>query len=257
MMNEDEKIEFFYEIFYPGLPRLGPGDDGCTRKALRLIADGCDPGSISALDLGCGNGGQTIQLALAGVGSILALDNHRPYLDELERRAAAAGVGAAIETRLGDMLDLDLEGLRFDLVWSEGALFVMGFESGLKTCLDLLAPDGFVAVSELCWIKDGAPPECRRFFESEYPAMVDVEENLRLIRACGYDLLGHFTFPESSWWEPYYLPLEKRLRAMAKIHAAEPEKLEMLEGVRAEIEICRDYSEYYGNVFFVMKHTRE
>ncbi len=36
-----------------------------------------------------------------------------------------------------------------------------------------------------------------------------------MIRACDYEVLGHFTLPESAWWEPYYQPLEERLRLRA------------------------------------------
>ena len=89
-MYENTQMAFLYEIFDAGLPRLGPGDAHTTRKALdMLLAKSLKPaaGSASAgmrvLDLGCGNGAQTIALAQAIAGTILAVDNHQPFLDEL------------------------------------------------------------------------------------------------------------------------------------------------------------------------------
>ena len=46
------------------------------------------------LDIGCGNGAQTLCLAATLGGRITAVDNHQPYLDELERR-----LGMALQTR--------------------------------------------------------------------------------------------------------------------------------------------------------------
>lgn len=194
-----------------------------------------------------------MQLAGGTAGAILALDNHRPYLDELNRRAGTLGFTATIETRLGDMQALTLDRESSDLVWSEGAVYVMGFQNGLESCFRLLVPGGFIAVTELCWLRPGAPAECRAFFGDEYPAMVDVETNLAFIERCGCELLWHFTLPESAWWEPYYLPLEARLQELRGGHAADSEKLEMVEWVQSDIEMYRENSDFYCCVFFMMR----
>lgn len=260
-MNEhQEQMEFFYEMLDASLPRLGPGDDASTTKALGMILASRTAGedteqetAYRILDLGCGNGAQTLQLAMNTDGRILAVDNYQPYLDELNSRAKTAGVSEKIQTCLGDMRNLRLDEVTFDLIWSEGALYVMGFPNGLESCFRLLAPGGAVAVTELCWLRHDAPDECQRFFESGYPAMVDVDTNLAAIKACGYDLLGHFTLPESTWLELYYKPLEVRLSDFRGRCAADPDKLEMIEWVQSEIDLFRKYSSFYGYVFYMMR----
>ena len=259
-MDSGKLPEFFYEIFDASLPRLNPGDEALTLKALNMLGWAGPrrekPAVARAtwiLDLGCGNGGPTITLARHTEGSILAVDNHQPYLDELQRRAEAAGVSDRIQVSLRDMRTLEKSEGPFDLIWSEGALFVMGFREGLAVCHSLLAPGGGLAASELCWLRPDPPAECREFFAAGYPAMADIEANLAAIRACDYEIVGHFTEPESTWWESYCRPLEARLRTLRKRHAADPEKLSMIEGIQREIDIYRQYSAFYGDVFFVMR----
>lgn len=82
-MNSQEQMEFFYTIFDASLPRLGPGDDSATLKALRMLFGerpqgrtlSCNTG-MNILDLGCGNGAQTLVLARNTEGIITAVDNH-------------------------------------------------------------------------------------------------------------------------------------------------------------------------------------
>jgi len=188
-------------------------------------------------------------------GTILAVDNHPTFLEELRRRAAAAGIGDKIQTRQKDMNALGREEGVFDLIWCEGAIFIMGFEAGLTAWRPMLAEGGLLAVSEMAWFRPDAPEECRRFFADAYPAMADVETNLATIRACGYKLIGHFRQPESAWWDSYYGPLGDRLAALRAQHGADAEKLGMLASIQMEIDLYRKYSDYYGNVFYLMRRN--
>jgi 2-polyprenyl-3-methyl-5-hydroxy-6-metoxy-1,4-benzoquinol methylase len=194
-MDMQEQMNFIHEIFSASLPRLGAGNDASTKKTLAMLLETKSSAGnafrsrkLRVLDIGCGNGGQTIQLAKDINGTILAVDNHQPYLDELRRRANAAGVAGKIQTLQKDMRDLGAEEGVFDLIWCEGAIFITGFSAGLAAWRSMLKADGLLAVSEMAWFRPDAPEECRRFFADAYPAMVDVSANLAGIRLVGFVL---------------------------------------------------------------------
>jgi len=196
-MDGQEQRHLFYEVFDPSFPRLGPGDDASTLRALDSLlrvggrgGDGLRPERMRVLDIGCGTGAQTLVLARHLDGTILAIDNHQPYLDELESRARAEGLAQKIRPCLKDMHALSKEDGVFDLVWAEGSLFIMGFQAGLETCFARLVPGGLAAVSELAWLLPAPPAECAEFFAAEYPAMLWLLMGTRI-----------------SWWA---LPTEKR-----------------------------------------------
>jgi len=259
-MDTEKQTEFFYEIFDASLPRLGPGNEASTKRALETLLPavsrregGAVVGPIRILEIGCGNGAATLPLAQHTEGSILAVDNHQPFLDELQRRAEAAGVSARIQVSLRDMHTLGKGEGPFDLIWSEGAIFITGFREGLAAWHSLLAPGGGLAVSEMAWLRSDPPADCQRFFANVYPAMTSVAASLATIEACGYEIIGHFAQPESAWWEPYYHPLEERLRSLRKRHAADAERLSVIESIQAEIDVYRKYSAFYGNVFYLMR----
>ena len=206
-----------------------------------------------ALDVGCGTGLHTRVLAQGSPARFVAVDNHPPFVEELNRQARALGLADRLEARVGDMRQLDFPPGSFDLVWSEGAIYVMGFEEGLREWRPLLAPGGHVAVTEVCWMRPDPPPECAAFWAQEYPAIRNVADRLAAIDACGYETVGHFALPPSSWWNDYYRPLEANLSAFREIHHGEADAQGLADQVAREIDVWRRYSDSYGYEFFVMR----
>jgi ubiquinone/menaquinone biosynthesis C-methylase UbiE len=254
-MDAEKIMKAMYDVFDPSLPQLAPGNDAGTRRALELLYGpglAGAPADMRILDLGCGNGAQTLRLATELGGRVTAVDNHRPFLDELERRAAARGLADRIETRCADMTALEPGDEIFDLVWAEGSAYVMGIPEALRAWRAFLKPGGAVGFTELTWLEEGAPKECREFFASEYPRMADVASHLATVEACGYDLVGRFTLPESAWWGPYYDPLTERLDGYEPPDDSE-ETRAVLAMVRREIEMYRRYSRWYGYVFLLLR----
>jgi len=246
--------ECFFEI-YNGLPREGPGDVRSTRRAYRML-EGL-PERPRFLDVGCGSGMQTIELAKISNAEITALDIYQPFLDELERRAKAGGFSERIRLVRADMACLDFELKSFDVIWCEGAIFGVGFEKGLREWRKFLVDRGYFAVSELCWIDPNSPREVRDYLLEVYPLVKTVRENLQIIKEANYHVKDYFVLPESSWWENYYLPILAKLPVLKKKYAGNSEALATVLETEKEIEMFRRYSKHYGYVFYTLQKAEE
>ncbi len=238
--------QIFWEI-HRDLPREAPGSDVSTLRALSMLP--ALPASARILDIGCGPGGQSVALARASRGEVTAVDNHQPFLDDLARRAAQAGLAEHVHPLNASMFDLSFD-QTFDLLWSEGAVYIIGFERGLREWRRLLKPGGFIAVTELSWLKPNPPEAARKFWDEGYPGMATVDENLARLSAAGYRSLGHFTLPESDWWDNYYHPMAARIEALREKYGRSPEARAVLDMEYAEIDLYRQFSAWYGYVFY-------
>ncbi len=236
---------------HSGLPREGPGDRATVERALGLV--GPLPPEPDILDIACGPGGQTIDLAdLVPGARIVAVDPHQPFLKDLELRAARSGVAHRITTQPGDMSHLTFDPASFDLLWCEGAAYIMGFAKALATWKPLLRPGGKLALSEPVWLSS-APPEPVRACWEEYPAMADPDAARAAARACGYRIVGDFILSEAAWWTNYYGPLEARLDALASDSSGDAVAQRVLEEIRIEIDCYRRYADCYGYLFLVLR----
>jgi SAM-dependent methyltransferase len=249
-MDDTTPTELFFELF-SGLPRQGPGDPASTRRALSLVpALGPD---ARILDIGCGTGAATLELARATPAAIAAVDFHRPFVDALDEEVRALGFADRVRGLVGDMTSLEFPDGHFDLLWCEGAIFVIGLETGLRAWRRLLRPGGHLAFTDACWLRPDVPAECVDFWMAEYPAIRDVPAMRGAIGAAGYELVDDFALPSSSWWDDYYVPLERRLTAFRARHDGEPRAEAVASQAEREIDVFRRYSDYYGYVFFVLR----
>ena len=240
----------FFELF-SGLPRQGPGDAASTLRALALVP-GVGP-ETRILDVSCGTGCQTLVLARNSPARIVAVDNHPPFVDTLNREARRLGFAPRLEARVADMRRLDFEDGSFDLIWSEGAIYNMGFEAGLRGLRRLLAPGGHIALTEVSWRKPGPPTECKAFWDREYPAIRATPALLEAVDACGYRAVGHFPLPASAWWDDYYRPLQENVTAFRKRYRDDPDARELSDECQREIDVWRAYSDFYSYEFFVLR----
>jgi SAM-dependent methyltransferase len=250
----DRSFQFFLQ-FHHGIPRKGPGSAEATARAFQRIEPLLPP-SPALLDLGCGGGAQTLTLASLTSGSILAVDSYSVFVEELRQQLSARGYVDRVTAQVGDMKALGLPPESFDLVWCEGALFVLGFEAGLETLRPLLRDPGFVVVSEAVWLRplEEVPPDVRAFWAEGYPGMTDVEGNLSLARRAGFTPLDHFTLPAEGW-TAYVDPLERQMNEVLARHLGDPDAEEAATAERRELAMFRENLRWFGYEFFVLQRA--
>jgi len=200
-----------------------------TRKAFHMVPELDRP---CILDVGCGSGVPTIELARLSNGQIIGLDIQQNLLDILRRKIEEAGLSDRVKTLNCSMFDMDFPDESFDIIWAEGSISRIGFETGLKQWRRFLKPNGFLVVHD---------------------EVGNITEKLQQISGCGYDLLGHFVLGEETWWNGYYAPLEKRIHKIRTKHADNPKAIAMLDAEQREIEMVKQNPGRYCSVYFVTK----
>lgn len=248
-MTSKQKTVFF-EI-HSGLGREAPGSRQATKMAYRALGDGDQIRKI--LDIGCGPGAQALQLAELSDADIHAVDTHEPFIRRLKGEIAARDLQSRVFPRLADMNRLPFQAASFDLIWSEGTIYIAGFEKGLRLWRPLLKPGGGIVVSEISWLAEAVPGEPRRYWTDAYPGMKSRRENEVILGATGYILLDSFVLPESGWWDEYYTPVEQKLADLEARYRDDPEALRVLALEKQEIDMYRRYSDCYGYVFYIAR----
>ena len=232
------------------LPPWGSGRTQYTRRAFEMLPSIERP---RILDIGCGRGEPTLELAALSDGTVTGLDINQPALDELERRAEELGLSDRVEAVNRSVFELDFPDESFDIIWAEGSIWLTGFERGLTEWRRMIRPDGFLVVHEMCWLMPDPPKEIRDRWERDFPTIRTVKGNLDLVPGCGYRVVGHFPLPEEAWWDLYYGPLDERVQVLREKYGDDSRALVILKREEKEIDLYRKYSKWYGSAFFVMQ----
>jgi SAM-dependent methyltransferase len=240
--------DLFFALF-EGLPRQGPGSADSTQRALSRCAG--LPEAPEVLDLGCGGGAQTLELArLLPRAQITAIDLHAPLVARLQAAAQAQGCAAQVHAQVGDMAALDLGERRFDLIWSEGALYNLGLRRGLEVCAGLLRGGGVLAFTEAVWLDPDPPAELRAAF-ADYPGMGTVADALGALERGGWRVLDHFGLPPEAWWDNFYGPMERRIDDLRRQHPGDAATQAALDALATEPALHRAHGHCYNYQFFI------
>jgi len=191
-----------------------------TRTAFKMLPHIENP---SILDIGCGTGIQSIELAKLSDGHITAIDIDVPALVLLQRRIKEQGLSHRFSIMKVSMLDLHSLGKTYDIIWAEGSIYTVGFEKGIRDWKQLLTKEGFLVVHD----------------ENDR-----IEAKVQIINKYGYKIIGKFEVPHEEWEERYYKPLVSIL--MNK-------KLPDSEVIKFRQEIDSFKRNKRGSVFFILQ----
>ena len=246
-------MEMFFKI-YEGLDREGPGSSEMTKRAFDL----CEglPEAPAILELGCGTGGATIHLANLCEGTIVATDVYQPFLDRLIKRAEINEVADKVAVAIMDMGDLDFGPESFDLIWCEGAAYIMGVDKAFQYWKQFLKPGGCLVISDAVWlsreIQETAPDEVKAFWAEGYPVMRTAEENALAGESHGYTSLGHFTI-NTECWDDFYNDVGNRMNNIESVYGDNPDGRAIIDITRKEIAQYREYPGTYGYEMHVFR----
>ena len=200
-----------------------------TRKAFRILPEMDRP---RILDIGCGSGIPTLELARLSRGEVIGIDIDQPALDKLAGKIKEAGLTNRVQAINCSIFDMDFADESFDIIWAEGSIYAIGFARGLREWRNYLKPDGYMVIHD----EKG-----------------NVREKLEQIPECGYEPLGHFILSEEVWWREYFAPLERLVAESRARYTDDPEVIEELRQAEEELDMFRENPERNSSAYFVMK----
>ncbi|MBN2432429.1 MAG: methyltransferase domain-containing protein [Acidobacteria bacterium] len=234
-------------------PRQGPGGDAETELALQL-ARVPRAAPLRIADIGCGTGASALLLArLLPNARITAVDFLPDFLAVLAERAAQRGVADRITTLACSMDDLPFADGELDVIWSEGAIYNMGFEKGIAGWRRYLTADGLLVASEITWLTDTRPVELQQHWDREYPEIDLASAKIRLLERHGYGPVGYFVLPEHCWTEQYYRPLQARFDDFLKRHGHSREARAIVAAEQREIELYETYQAHFSYGVYIAR----
>jgi ubiquinone/menaquinone biosynthesis C-methylase UbiE len=183
------------------------------------------------LDIGCGSGVPTIELAKLSDGEIVGIDIDQSLLDKLNKKIKENGLSNRMRTMKCSLFEMDFPRESFDIIWAEGLQFIV-FKKRLKEWKQLLKPSGYLVLHE-----DGK----------------SLSNKLETIPSCGYKLITYFSLPEDVWWTEYYSSLEILINKLRRKYKNNPEALKLLSKDQNEIDMVKKNPKDFRSVFYIIQ----
>ena len=200
-----------------------------TRKAFLTLPPIKKP---RILDIGCGSGVSTLELAELTKGEITGIDIDQSALNRFNTYKEEAGLPDRVRAVYCSMYDMDFPDGSFDIIWSEGSIYAIGFEKGLREWKNFLKPGGYMVIHD----EEG-----------------DVSKKLKQITSCGYEILDHFILDIETWWDEYFSPLEQLIIKYRTRHPNDLTILEELQQTQKELDTFKRYPEHNSSACFIIK----
>lgn len=234
--------------------RQGPGGEAETRMAIALSGLQSMP-SLKVADIGCGTGASTLVLAQELDAAITAVDLFPEFLERLAARAGRAGLADRITPHAGSMEALPFTEESLDAIWSEGAIYQMGFAAGIVDWRRFLKPGGVLAVSELTWLTASRPAELEAHWAAEYPEVGTASAKIAALERSGYAPIGYFVLSPHCWLDNYYRPLQHRFASFLDGHSGENAAAALVAAEEREIALYEKYAGYVSYGYYVARRT--
>ena len=202
-----------------------------TREAFQMLPKLKKP---YILDVGCGSGSPTIELAKLSDGEIIGIDIDQSKLDRLNRKIEEEGFLGRVKTVKCSLLEMDFPDESFDIIWAEGSIRIIGFEQSLKKCKQLLKPKGYLVI---------------------HGAINIISNELKKLNSWGYKLIDQISLPEDAWWTEFYEPLEIRIKELDMEYKKNYEVLKMLKKYQTEIAMVKSNPKEYCSAFYIIQKS--
>ena len=202
-----------------------------TRKAFDCVPEIDNP---RILDIGCGTGAVSLELAGLSNGEITSIDIDQKALDKLNNRIREKGLSDKIKLYNRSVYDTKFEDEMFDIIWEEGVIHLLDFKKAITECNRILKVNGYMISGEATnW----------------------ADKKLKQFTKFGFKLLKQIPWAKECWWTEYYAPLEKRIKKLReKYHNID--EIKEVKRHLAEIEIVKKNTTGFECTTYILKKIK-
>lgn len=237
--------------YFGNLNRQSPGSIEATKEALSFIPELSDDAQIA--DIGCGTGTQTLTLAQNTKGNITGIDLFPHFTEKLNNRAKEQNLSNRVKAVTCDMTELSIAENSLDLLWSEGAIYNIGFEKGITEWKRFIKKDGYIAITDATWFTKDRPVEIEKFWADAYNGVTTPEIKIAQLLNAGYKFIASFALPTECWTKNYYEPQKIVQKKMLDERKGDKSFAEFISMQKNEAQMYEKYGNYYGYVFYIAK----
>ncbi len=203
-----------------------------SKKAFESIPEMDKP---RILDIGCGTGMPTLELARLSGGELFGIDIDQGALDKLNLKIKQEGFSDRIKVYNRSVYNTRFKDETFDIIWEEGVLHLLDLSKALTECNRILKRmNGFMVTGETTsWL--------RREF-NHFPRF-------------GFKLIKQIPWEKGCWWSEYYAPLEEKINNLRKKY----DNLDEIEEIQRhvmEIEMVKKDPAGFDCVTYVMQKIK-
>jgi len=108
------------------------------------------------------------------------------FLEMLEATAKNLSLTEKISTLACSMDKLPFGDEEYDVIWSEGALYDIGFEKGAIDWKRFLKIGGMLVVSEITWLTAERPLELQEYWKNEYPEIDTASAKIGVLKRMAF-----------------------------------------------------------------------
>ena len=200
-----------------------------TRQAFKILPPLDKP---RVLDIGCGSGAPTLELAGLTGGRVTGIDIDWAALELFRRKIEKLGMADRVDAQYCSATEIKFPDESFDLVWSEGCIHIIGFERGLREWKRLIRPGGYLVLHD----------------ES-----IGLKKKLEQIPLFGYKIIDYFELDKRVWWDKYFGPMERFINKVRNKNADDETVLSLLRNEQEEIDNFGKNPERYCSVFIALR----
>ncbi|MFW9867085.1 MAG: class I SAM-dependent methyltransferase [Candidatus Thorarchaeota archaeon] len=199
-----------------------------TRRAYESIPERDQP---RILEIGCGTGIPTLELAKLSDGEIIGIDIDQSALDKLSLKIKQEGLSERVRVYNRSVYDTKFTNESFDIIWEEGVIHLLDIKKTLTECNRILKLNGFMVTGEATnW----------------------AGRKLKHFPKFGFKLIKQIPWERGCWWTEYYAPLEEKINILRKKYD-NLDKIDEIKRHITEIEMVKKDPTGFDCITYIMQ----